>query len=268
MNHTPLEPGRKAIAVSGHYGDELRVSEALFSRGRGLNNPRRPLFVLLHGWGSNEEDIAEFFGNYVSPHSDYVSLRAPLTLLDPNDMDPFDDPDFAACSTAPSYVPAPVTGAYTWFHEAVPSGEDLDRDIYAAAVAIDNWVADFIPEEREVVPFGFSQGGALAVHLMRLNPHRYKAAACLSGFLAPGIVEGSHPGDATFQMLSPSVFYGYGLKDDMIPRFESNSLAAFLEEYSFLKLCEYRTLDHAVSLDECNDLRQWLMDIGASSGVM
>lgn len=71
----PLEPGRAATAISGRFGDELQVEQALFSRGRGMNNPRRPLFVLLHGWGSNEDDIAEFFGNYVSPHSDYVSLR-------------------------------------------------------------------------------------------------------------------------------------------------------------------------------------------------
>ncbi|TCD54249.1 esterase [Alloscardovia theropitheci] len=261
MNHTPLEPGRAATAVSGHYGDELQVTQALFSRGRGMNNPRRPLFVLLHGWGSNEEDIAQFFGGYVSPHSDYVSLRAPLTLIDPDDMGIFMDEDAAGLASQ-------TQGAFTWFHEAVPHGEDLDLDMYAAAVAIDNWINDFIPDEREVIPFGFSQGGALAVHLLRINPARYKAAVCLSGFLAPGSVDGTHNEDKALQMKSPSVFYGYGLRDDVIPRFESNSLAAFLEENSFLKMCEYKTLDHAVSLDECNDLRQWLMDIGASSGVM
>ncbi len=261
MNHTPIEPGRAATAVSGHYGDELQVTNALFSRGRGMNNPRRPLFVLLHGWGSNEEDIADFFGNYVSPHSDYVSLRGPLTLIDPDDMGIFMDEDANSLASR-------TQGAFSWFHEAVPAGEDRDRDMYAAAVSIDNWVNDFIPDEREVIPCGFSQGGALAVHLMRINPQRYKAAACLSGFLAPGIVDGTHDADKEFQLKSPSVFYGYGLRDDVIARFESNTLAAFLEENSFLKMCEYKTLDHAVSLDECNDLRQWLMDIGASSGVM
>lgn len=261
MKHTPIEPGRQARAVSGCYGDELRVEDALWSRGRGMNNPRRPLFLLMHGWGSNEEDIADFFGNYVSPFSDYVSLRAPLTLLDPRDMGNFFDEDAVSLAS-------PTSGAYSWFHEAVPAGEDLDRDIYAAAVAIDTWVDDFIPDEREVVPLGFSQGGALAVHLLRINPERYKAVACLSGFLAPGTVGGTHDGDEQLQMKSPHAFYGFGLRDDMIARHESNALAAFLEENTFLKMCEYKKLDHAVSLDECNDLRQWLMDIGASSGVM
>ncbi|WP_018142912.1 alpha/beta hydrolase [Alloscardovia criceti] len=261
MKHIPVEPGGPATAVAGHYGDELHVEDALFSPGRGMNNPRRPLFILLHGWGSNEDDIAQFFSGYVSPHSDYVSLRAPLTLLDPNDMGDFMDEDAAGLA-------AKTRGAFTWFHEAVPQGEDRDRDMYAAAVAIDQWVEDFIPDEREVIPCGFSQGGALAVHLMRINPQRYKAAACLSGFLAPGLVEGTHNADMELQLKSPSIFYGYGLRDDVIPRFESNTMAAFLEENSFLKMCEYKQLDHAVSLDECNDLRQWLMDIGASSGVM
>lgn len=259
--HAPLEPGRAATAISGRFGDELQVEQAFFSRGRGMNNPRRPLFVLLHGWGSNEDDIAEFFGNYVSPHSDYVSLRGPLTLLDPNDMGVFMDEDAVGLASK-------TRGAFSWFHEAVPQGDDRDRDMYAAAVAIDNWVNDYIPDEREVIPFGFSQGGALAVHLMRVNPQRYKAAVCLSGFIADAAVPGSAPEDAALQLKSPSIFYAYGLRDDVIPRFESNALAAFLEENSFLKLREYKTLDHAVSLDECNDVRQWLMDIGASSGVM
>ncbi|MFD0704495.1 alpha/beta hydrolase [Alloscardovia venturai] len=261
MKHIPIEPGKAATAVSGHYGDSLRVEQALWSRGRGMNNPRRPLFVLLHGWGSNENDIAEFFGSYVSPLSDYVALRAPLTLLDPDDMGVFMDDDASSLA-------AKTDGAYSWFHEAVPSGENLDRDIYAAACAVDEWVDDFIPDEREIIPFGFSQGGALAVHLLRINPDRYKAVACLSGFCAPGLVEGTHDGDESLQLKSPHAFYGFGMRDDVVARHESSALAAFLEENTFLKLCEYKKLDHAVNLDECNDVRQWLLDIGASSGLM
>ena len=60
--HAPLEPGRAATAISGRFGDELPGRASLFSRGRGMNNPDVPLFVLLHGWGSNGDDIAEFFG--------------------------------------------------------------------------------------------------------------------------------------------------------------------------------------------------------------
>ena len=248
---TDIGIGRESGVVQGHFGDPVRVSEALFSRGRGMNSPRRPLFVLLHGWGSNEEDIAGFFGSYVSPFSDYVSLRAPLALAGPQD---------AGADGGP--------GAYTWFHDPVPHGDDLDRDIYQAARAVDRWIEESVPQERDIVLFGFSQGGALAVHMLRMRPERYKGAVCLSGFLAPAAVPGVAPADARLAQIAPPVFYGYGLRDDMSARFESSALAAFLEEKTFLKLCEYAPLDHAVSLDECNDIRQWLMDLGASSGVM
>ena len=50
---------------------------------------------------------------------------------------------------------------------AVPSGEDLDRDAYAAAQAIDDWVARNVPEDRAAVPIGFRKGGLLAIHLLR-----------------------------------------------------------------------------------------------------
>lgn len=260
-----IEPGRPSSVVSGHYGDPVRVEEAQWSRGRGMNNPRRPLFILLHGWGSNEGDIADFFSSYVSPFNDFVSLRAPLTLLDPSDNPFADDP---AYGSKPGLPQAFQTGAFSWYHESVPQGEDLDRDIYQAARAVDQWVEESIPPEREVIPFGFSQGGALAVHLLRLNPARYSAAVCLSGFLAPGLVPHTHPGDKELTQRAPAVFYGYGLADDLVARFESSALSAFLEENTFLKVKEYSGLDHAVSLDECNDIRQWLMDIGASSGVM
>ena len=43
-----------------------------------------------------------------------------------------------------------------------------------------------IPDDRAVVPIGFSQGGLLAIHLLRVHPERYAASISLSGFLAPG----------------------------------------------------------------------------------
>lgn len=97
--------------------------------------------------GINERDIAGIM-QYIAPYNDVVSLRAPLVLH------------------APEGVSA---GAYSWFHDAVPSGDDLDHDIAAAARAVDQWVDGHIPATRDVVPIGFSQGGAVAVHLLRMH---------------------------------------------------------------------------------------------------
>ena len=234
--------GRESDVIPGRFGDPLEVTHAEWSQDGGKRNEKRPLFLLLHGWGSSAADMREFFAGYVSPFSDYVALQAPLHL--------------------PGY---PAAG--TWFHDCVPAGEDLDRDAFAAASAIDRWVAANVPADRKVIPLGFSQGGLLAVHLLRVDPQRYAAAVTLSGFLAPGVVPGTAPGDEELAQLDTSVFYGVGLADTCIPRYEAKAFAAWLEEHTYLKMCEYPGLDHSICIDEVDDLREWLVGIGADRGL-
>ena len=140
------------------------------------------------------------------------------------------------------------SGAYSWFHDCVPSGDDLDYDAYAAATAIDAWVAANIADDRDVVPLGFSQGGLLAIHLLRVHPERYRAAISLSGFLAPGIVAGTAPADDRLAERETPMFYGYGDRDGIIPRSELHATAAWLEELA--------------------DIRQWLVMHDIASGMM
>ena len=94
-------------------------------------NGSGPVFLLLHGWGSNEHDLPGLL-DYCAPGADYASLRAPI-----------------------SYGPG-----YTWFgswdYEGVPTGESLDRQSRQAGEAIDAWVADSIAPERPIVVMGFS----------------------------------------------------------------------------------------------------------------
>lgn len=124
-------------------------------------NGSGPVFLLLHGWGSNEHDLPGLL-DYCAPGADYASLRAPI-----------------------SYGPG-----YTWFgswdYEGVPTGESLDRQSRQAGEAVDAWVADSIAPERPIVVMGFSQGGLLAGEMLRVNPKRYAAAVSFSGFLAHG----------------------------------------------------------------------------------
>ncbi|WP_300765793.1 alpha/beta hydrolase-fold protein [uncultured Bifidobacterium sp.] len=243
-------PGRVSSVVPGVFGERLEVRHELWSRGHGSSAPGRPLIVCLHGWGSNEADIADIM-RYIAPFNDYVSLRAPLVLEEGG--------------SSSSGLPI---GAYSWFHDCVPTGEDLDRDAYAAAVAIDRWVKGNIPADRDVVPLGFSQGGLLAVHLLRVNAARYRAAISLSGFLAPGVVDGSAPEDDELPERETPVFFGYGLADTVIPRYEIQAMSAWLDEHTWLTSHGYPRLDHSVSLEEFADIRQWLMLNDISSGVI
>ena len=46
--------GRESQVVPGRFGEPLQVTHVQYSRGDGNAAPRRPLFLCLHGWGSNE----------------------------------------------------------------------------------------------------------------------------------------------------------------------------------------------------------------------
>lgn len=157
--------GRESTTVPGRFGEPLTVEHSVTSRGGFDQHATHPLFLCLHGWGSSEEDMADIM-RLIAPYNDFVALRGPLTL-------------------APAREGSPDPGNYAWFHDALPIGDDRDYDAYAAATAVDRWVADNIPADRDVVPLGFSQGGLVAVHLLRINPERYRAVVSLSGFNAP-----------------------------------------------------------------------------------
>lgn len=147
--------GRESTTVPGRFGEPLTVEHSVTSRGGFDQHATHPLFLCLHGWGSSEEDMADIM-RLIAPYNDFVALRGPLTL-------------------APAREGSPDPGNYAWFHDALPIGDDRDYDAYAAATAVDRWVADNIPADRDVVPLGFSQGGLVAVHLLRINPERYRA---------------------------------------------------------------------------------------------
>ena len=242
--------GRESTVVSGRFGATLKVTKAVLSAKKASAVPSRPLFLCLHGWGSNEDDLAQMM-HYIAPYNDYASLRAPLTLQAPDPQHGFGGP-----------------GAYSWFHDCVPTGPDLDRDAYAASKAIDEWVANNIPATRDVVPIGFSQGGVLAVHLLRVHPERYRAAISLSGFLAPGSVRGTAPGDARLADLRIPVFYGYGNNDTVIAKHEIFAMIAWLEEHTWLTEKGYHGMGHSVGVEEFADVRQWLLLNDISSGVL
>lgn len=235
------------IVVEGDIGSPQQVTEVLYSRKGGKANLAKPLFILLHGWCSTEDDMTDLM-RYVAPYNDYVSLRAPMVV--------------------PGSEQRMFGTGYTWFHKALPEGEELDKDAFAAAKAIDEWIATHVSAERDVVVMGFSQGAMLAAHLLRVNPDRYRAAICLSGFLAPNIIEGTSLADDRLAEMNKPVFFGYGQNDEVVPPYESHAFAAWLDEHVWLRSQSYSHLDHSVSMSELADVRQWLADIDVTSGLL
>ena len=63
--------GRESTVVPGRFGEPLTVTDVVWSRGGGNAAPRRPMFLCLHGWGSNEEDLADLM-RHIAPYNDFA----------------------------------------------------------------------------------------------------------------------------------------------------------------------------------------------------
>jgi len=183
----------------------------------------RPLLVLLHGYGSNEGDL---FG--LAPHLPLqpviASLRAPLTA-------------------GPGYAWYELDGAT---NESRSAGSD------AAARGLLHWLDGV--QATSVGLLGFSQGGAMSIHLMRHAPERFAFAVSLAGFVVPG----EAPADARLAALAPPVFWGRGTRDTVIPASFVAATQRWLPHHSTLTERIYEGVGHSVSDSELADVITFL----------
>ena len=188
----------------------------------------RPLLVLLHGYGSHEGDL---FG--LSPqlplHPVIASVRAPL----------------------------PVGQGFAWAPLASQAdAATVSASADAAARAILDWLDT--TESTSVGLLGFSQGGAVALQLLRSAPERFAYAAVLSGFaVAPGR-DHEHPGDAALAERRPPVFWARGTVDTVITPDKIDYTDAWLPEHSTLTQRIYEGLAHSISKAELDDVNAFL----------
>jgi phospholipase/carboxylesterase len=187
---------------------------------------RRPLLVLLHGYGADERDL---FGlvSYLPPEFVVAAVRAPLS------------PPF----------PAP---GFSWYPIEGLNGRDASHVTDAAASLI-AWLDVHAPDVP-VGLLGFSQGAAVALQALRLEPERFCFVVNLSGYATPGEL----PRDIELITLRPPVFWGRGTRDEVIPEFLVQHTVEWLPEHAELSGRVYQGLTHSVSEAELNDVRIFL----------
>ena len=245
--------------------DDVRIDEnaVLWSAGP-QQRAGRPLLVILHGYGSNEADLFSL-SPYLPLSPVIASLRAPFT------------------------APWPVDG-YSWFRlrqradvsiPGLPSDDAVDPAVHADSDAADHAAAldidgvaprvpvvaaDATPEASidavvawldalETPPaqiglLGFSQGGVMAIELMRRQPERFSFVVNLSGF----VYEGEREGDVALAESLPPVFWGRGTLDEVITEAAIVRTTDWLPAHSTLSGRIYEGLGHAVSPQELTDV--------------
>ena len=199
------------------------------------------LLVLMHGVGSNEQDL---FGlaRYVPAHFHVLSLRAPYAM---------------------------GAQSHAWFQFTVDANgvrhidaaqEHTSRELLARTVAqVQQQLG--IPAERTVLG-GFSQGGIMALSLLLTQPQHMQAAMVWHSRLLPEVLALQAP-SAAFQ--GKSLWVSHGSYDNVIPLTSAHATRDHVQKLPLaLDYHEYASA-HEIRPDELQAAMQWLDSLNAVS---
>lgn len=194
----------------------------------GITNP--PLLVLIHGYGSNENDLFSF-AEYLHPDLLVISLRAPLNL--------------------------PMMG-HAWYsiHFDDEQGKWSDDD---EAIASREQVLAFLESLQHDHPYdpsqvhllGFSQGAILSYSLALTYPNRFASIVALSGYLNENITQLPKPEDA------PALYAAHGSLDEVVPFEWGKRSAELLKQKGFAIQFDTFPVGHTVGQDGFHKLLAW-----------
>ena len=194
-----------------------------------------PLLLLLHGVGSNEEDLLDL-SQYVDPRFFIVSARGPITLM---------------------------PGAYAWYHvEFLPDKMRINfREAEHSRSILQRFVAELI-ESYQVDParvylLGFSQGAIMSLSLALTQPEKLAGVVAMSGRLLPELNQSIVPANRLNRF---PIFMAHGVNDAVIPIRDGRAAHEQLAQLPIdLTYREY-PMGHQVSMESMNDIAAWLKD--------
>ena len=172
----------------------------------------RPLVVLMHGFFGHESDWSAWFDEL---------------------------PDGVVGASLRGPVPVGERWAWVDFDQPGTTYARMVAGLSAAARGVHDWIARQGAERVALV--GWSQGAALAVHLLRQHPERYAAAAVVAGFVAE-----TRP-HAGLRAHRPPVWYATGGHDDVIPPSSVARSRAWLAEHTDARFVDLPDESHMLS---------------------
>jgi phospholipase/carboxylesterase len=190
-----------------------------------------PLLLLLHGIGSNEDDL---FG--LAPYLDerfmIVSARAPLVM---------------------------GPGSFAWFNiEFTNAGivADLKQAEQSHALLlrfIDELVETYDVDPPRVFLMGFSQGAMMSLTALLARPEKVAAVVAMSGRF-PSQVKTPTPE----ALRDKPVFVSHGIYDPMLPVESGRETREKLEALEVALTYREYPMGHEVSMESLRDTTAWL----------
>ena len=195
---------------------------------------QNPLLLLLHGYGSNEEDLFSFASEL--PEEYYViSVRAPYNLQ------PYGHAWYAIHFDADENK----------FSDDIQAQQS--RDLIASS--IDEVLEKYPIVKEQVTLIGFSQGSILSYATALSYPEKISRVVALSGYLNENILVTEYQKKANQHL---QFYISHGTVDQVIPVDWARKAKPFLENLGFSVTYKEYPIGHGVSPQNFYDFKNWL----------
>ncbi len=197
---------------------------------------KNPLLLLLHGYGSNEEDLFSF-ATELSDQYYIISARAPYDLQ---------------------------YGSYAWYAINFDADENKFSDNDQArisrdkiALLIDELVANYPIDANDVNLIGFSQGSILSYAVALSYPEKVNKVVAMSGYINLDIAKDDYLKNNLRQL---KVFASHGTVDQVIPIDWARKTPAILEKLGIAVTYKEYPVGHGVAPQNFHDFKNWLSE--------
>jgi phospholipase/carboxylesterase len=192
-----------------------------------------PLLVLLHGIGSNEEDLLGL-APYLDARFLIVSVRAPLVM---------------------------GPGSYGWFNiEFTPEGLVADIEQAKSSLRqlpgfVDELVVTYGADAGCVYLMGFSQGAMMSLAFALTHPEKIAGAVIMSGRFPSQVLEDEPDRKALEGM---PFLVTHGIYDPVLPIEQGRSIRENLKALPVELTYREYPMQHEVNMDSLRDISAWL----------
>ena len=195
---------------------------------------KNPLLLLLHGYGSNEEDLFSFASELPDEYF-IISARAPYDVQ---------------------------YGSYAWYAINFDADENKFSDLEQAKTSrdlisnfIDELTATYPIDKNNVTLIGFSQGTILSYAVALSNPDKVQRAVAMSGYLNLEIVDENYLKN---DLKNLKIFTSHGTVDQVIPIEWARKAKPVLENLGIAITYKEYPIGHGVSPQNFYDFKKWL----------
>lgn len=200
-------------------------------------NKKAPVLFMLHGYGSNEEDLFSFAGE-LPEELFIISMRAPY------DLQPFGHAWYAINFDADQ-------GKWSDDEQARTSREAIIKFIDEACSA-------YALDTSKIGLLGFSQGTILSFAVALSHPEKIKCVIALSGYINENILSEGYRNKDFSQL---AVYASHGQVDEVIPIQWAQRSPDFLSALGITNVYREFPSGHGVIPQNFYDFKTWLVNL-------